>query len=331
MFLVVKRVNWLVKLKLMRNIANKPYDFILAKRQGVNSIKMIQSILASSLVPATSTNALSCDCMDMASSDDVGMAFLSWPIFDGSHGHGYGYMIVMPFMQLFYFIQSLFMQLSYMTEYVDACFHGLIMLVGGLAVLSFCIGLFCRVVFGGEACESLIGRAFVLSGEVVMCLGSPLMYKWIDIRLQWLRNEHQRLLKLKDKVGIMFVQNRMISLYESKRALDGLVNGFWDEEHIRAETPDEKRIRYLDSELCEVSEPEYWQLLHHESSSTSSSESESSPEDPNGGLAPALRGYAEAREAALSRAYDGLHEAEARSDQRAIDQCNETINMLTMI
>ena len=133
---------------------------LLAKKQGLNSVKMIQLILASSLVPAT-PNALSCDWVEMASGDDIGMASLSWSNFDGSHGHGYGYMISMPFMQLFYVIQSLFMQLSYMTEYLDASFHGLIVLVGGLAVLSFCIGLFCRLVFGGGACDSLSSRGDV--------------------------------------------------------------------------------------------------------------------------------------------------------------------------
>ena len=200
---------------------------LLAKKQGLSSVKMIQLILASSLVPATS-NALSPDGVEMAMSDEIA---------------------------------NVLMQLSYMTEYLDAIFQGLIVLVGMLAVLSLCIGLFCRVVFGGEACDSLIGRAFVLSWDVVICLSSPLMRRWIDIRLQWLRDEHQRLLKLKGRAGIMFVQNRVISLYEPKRALDGLVNGFWDEEDHRPETPEEKRQRYLRSELCEVSEPGYRQLL----------------------------------------------------------------------
>ncbi len=76
---------------------------LLAKKQGPNSVKMIQLILASSLVPATS-NALSPDCVEMASNGELGMASLSWSIFDGSHGHGDGYMIAMPFMQLFYLI-----------------------------------------------------------------------------------------------------------------------------------------------------------------------------------------------------------------------------------
>ncbi len=215
---------------------------LLAKKQGLNSVKIIQLILASSLVPATS-NALSNDCVEMALNGEIGMASVAWSIFDGSHGHGYGYMISMSFMQLFYLIQSLFMQLSCMTEYLDACFHGLIMLVGMLAVLSFCNGFCCRVVFGGERCDSLIGRAFVLSGGVVACLSSPLLYRWIDLRIQWLRQERQRLLKLQDRVGILDVQTRMISLYESKRALYGIVNGFWDEESSQIETHEAKRRR----------------------------------------------------------------------------------------
>ena len=112
------------------------------------------------------------------------------------------------------------------------------MLVGMLAVLSFCIGLFCRLVFGGD--DSLIGSAFVLSGDVVICLTSPLLYRWIKVRYQWLQQEHQRLLKLKDRAGILDVQNRMIPLHESKRALDGIVNGFWDEESSRIESHEER-------------------------------------------------------------------------------------------
>ena len=51
---------------------------LLAKKQGVNSIKMIQLILASSLVPATS-NALSCDCMDIW----LRVMMLAWLPFPG--------------------------------------------------------------------------------------------------------------------------------------------------------------------------------------------------------------------------------------------------------
>ena len=188
------------------------------------------------------------------------------------------------------------------------------MLVGMVAVLSFCIGLFCRLAFGGEAIDSLIGRAFVLSGDVVVCL-RPLLYKWIEVRYQWLRQEHQHLLELKDRVGILDVQNRMISLHESKRALDGIVNGFWDEESSRMETHEEKTQRYLRSELCECSEPEYWQLLHHGSKCDSVSEDDDAPpQDGQDDVAPALQGFAEARESALARAYEGLREAEVHSD-----------------
>ena len=186
---------------------------------------------------------------------------------------------------------------------------------------------------GGERCDSLIGRASVLSGDVVACLSSPLLYRWIDLRIQWLRQELQRLVKLKHRIGILDVQNRMISLHESRRASDDIVNGFWDEESSQVETHEAKRQRYLRSELCECSEPEYWQLLHHDGSSSKSTseDDDSPPRDADGGLAPALRGYAEAREAALARAYESLHQAEARSDQEAIDRCNDAINMLTLI
>ena len=55
------------------------------------------------------------------------------------------------------------------------------MLVGVLAALSFCIGLFGRMVFGGHG---IIGRAFVFSGDVAICRFSPLLYRWIDAKKQ---------------------------------------------------------------------------------------------------------------------------------------------------
>ncbi len=88
--------------------------------------------------------------------------------------------------------------------------------------------------------------------------------------------------------------------------------------HLRLKPTKQRGGAYLRSELCECSEPEYWQLLHHDSSSKSTSEDDDSPRDVHEDLAPALHGYADAREGALARAYEGLHEAEARSDQVAI-------------
>ncbi len=54
---------------------SKQATSFLAKKQGLNSVKMLQSILASSLVFATS-DALRPDCSDMAADGDLCMTFL---------------------------------------------------------------------------------------------------------------------------------------------------------------------------------------------------------------------------------------------------------------
>ena len=84
-------------------------------KQGLNSAKMIQLLLASSFVP-TASNALSPDGIEMAAVAEPGRASISWSIFDGSSSYCYGYFIAKPSMQLFYLIESLFMQLSYVIE-----------------------------------------------------------------------------------------------------------------------------------------------------------------------------------------------------------------------
>ena len=291
---------------------------LLSKKQGLSSVKMIQLILASSFVPTTSS-ALSPDCVDMAAVAEPGMASISWSIFDGSSTHGYGYLIAKPFMQLSYLFELLFMQLSYMTEYLDSYFHGLIMLVGTLAVLSFFIGLFCRMAFGGGD-RSLIGRAFVLSGDVMTCLLSPFLYKWIDVRVNWLRGEHRRLVGLRAKAlkpAIRDLQNRMINLYESKRVLDGIVYGFYD-----SETPTEKYKRYQSSSMEECSDPEYWQQINHFDSESEESSHEENDE---------LQEMQEIRERALQAARDAWHRAEVNSDWQRMEECEATIDRLTLL
>ena len=71
------------------------------------NVRLIQRIIASSF---TSTDALSC-VETMVFSIDV--AWVDWSFFDGT---AVG-VIKYPFMQLYYFIQFLYMQLSYMTDY----------------------------------------------------------------------------------------------------------------------------------------------------------------------------------------------------------------------
>ena len=110
------------------------------------------------------------------------------------------------------------------------------------------------------------------------------------------------------------------------------MNCFWDEESSQIETVDQKRQCYLRSELYECSEPEYWQLLHHDSSCDSVSEDDDAPpQDGCDDLAPATPGYSEARENALARAYEGLREAKVHSDWEAMERYSDAINMLTLI
>ena len=85
------------------------------------------------------------------------------------------------------------------------------------------------------------------------------------------------------------------------------------------------------SELCECSEPEYWQLLHNDDSCDTVSDSDDPPAQDGNDLAPALQGYSEARESALARAYEGLRFAEVHSDWEAMERYNDAINMLTLI
>ena len=277
----------------------------LSKKQGLSSVKMIQLILASPFVPTTS-NALSPDFCDMAAVAEPGMASISWSIFDGS-----------------YTIDVIYMQLCFFLTYGDTIFHGLIMLVGTLAVLSFCMGLFCRLVFGGEN-GNLIGRAFVLSGDVAFCLSSPLLYKWIDVRINWLRGEHRRLLKLKDKPAIRDVQDRMIDLYESKRELDGIVYGFFT-----SESSTEKYKRYQASGIEECSDPEYWQQINHhdlESDESSRDDDDDDDDDDDG-----LQQMQDARERALQAARDAWRDAEVNSDWQRMEECQATIDRLTLL
>ena len=278
-----------------------------------SNARLIQLIIASSFV---STDALSCETFPAM---DGAMAWIGWYFPDGAAVN----LLKFPFMQLHYFIQLLFMQLSYLNDQVDAYFHGPIMLVGTLAVLCFSIGLTFRLLYGVNN-FSILSRAFSLSGDVVVCLASPLLYKWIDVRMNWLRGEHRRLIKLKLKYAILEIQNRMISLQESKRTLDGIVYNFYD-----SESPTEKFRRYQNARIEECSDPEFWQEVNHldlYSDDETSSETHHSE-----GHDPALQDVEAARQRALHAAREALHYAEINSDFERMEECNETIDQLTLL
>lgn len=278
----------------------------LAKKQGVSSIKLVQLILASSFVPSPSS-ALSFDLREMAVEaqsvieGDFGMSLFTWLF--GNAG---------------YVINYALMQLCYLIGQVDAYFRGPMMLIGMLAVLCFLIGLTFRLVYG-VGNFSILSRAFSLSGDVITCLASPLLYKWIDVRISWLQGEHRRLIKLKNKYAILDVQNRMIALRESKRVLDGIVYGFYD-----AESPSEKFRRYQNSRIEDCSDPEYWQEINHLNLSSDDETSSESHET-------AHREMEDARQRALHAAHEALEHAEAHSDFERMEECNRRIDELTML
>ena len=278
-----------------------------------SNARLIQLIIANSFV---STDALSCETFPAM---DGAMAWIGWYFPDGAAVN----LLKFPFMQLHYFIQLLFMQLSYLNDQVDAYFHGAIMLVGTLAVLCFSIGLTFRLLYGVNN-FSILSRAFSLSGDVVICLASPLLYKWIDVRMNWLRGEHRRLIKLKQKYAILEVQNRMISLQESKRTLDGIVYNFYD-----AESPTEKFRRYQNARIEECSDPEFWQEVNH--LDLYSDDETSSETHHSDGHDPALQDMEAARQRALHAAREALHYAEINSDFERMEECNETIDQLTLL
>ena len=56
---------------------------------------------------------------------------------------------------------------------------------------------------------------------------------------EWLQCEHRRLAKLKNRHGILDIQNHMIALQESKRSLNGIVHGFWDDDSSHGSVSEE--------------------------------------------------------------------------------------------
>ena len=154
------------------------------------SANLIRLIVASSLASA---DALSCGTF---SAMDINMAWIDWSFLDGTAVN----LLKFPFMQLYYFIQLLFMQLSYILEYVYGHFHGLVVTampffvvvstwVGGVYILVVMTCTLCRLVYGKDAINSKAGRLFVLGVEWLQCLFS-LPLEWYGRRMI---KRHQRL------------------------------------------------------------------------------------------------------------------------------------------
>ena len=99
------------------------------------SANLIRLLVASSLASA---DALSCGTALSAAMD---MAWIDWSTMDGVGVNLFKF----PFMQLYYLIQLLFMQLSFIFEYAQTWMHGFAYLTGWLCVITFAICLGCRI------------------------------------------------------------------------------------------------------------------------------------------------------------------------------------------
>ena len=75
----------------------------------------------------------------------------------------------------------------------------------------------------------------------------------------WQENMRGLAFENKDKDGIRIAQDGII---EWTGFLQGLVHNLFNENE-KVYTSVQKRRRYLDSDLSECSDPEYWQELHH--------------------------------------------------------------------
>lgn len=91
-----------------------------------------------------------------------------------------------PFMQLYYFIQFLYMQLPCMTDYEYSIqyAHGFAWLIGLLCIVAFMICVACRVFYGPDAADCAPGRMFVLFGEILQCMVHRPLWWYAEKRIQ---------------------------------------------------------------------------------------------------------------------------------------------------
>ena len=198
------------------------------------------------------------------------------------------------------------LMLNYVTSHMVQLFKVASMCVGRIFIVVFLICSISRLVFRGDAIDSLAGRLFALGVEWLQCLFSPIL-EWYGTRMvKYHQLMRESAFEKKDKDGsqIHMAQNGIIEWTAILRFLQGLVHNFFDEEKV--ETAVEKRRRYFDSDLSECSDPERWQELHH-GADDDSSESSLADED-------WLVNYQRAFQRALNRAWDKWHAADAHSN-----------------
>ena len=106
------------------------------------------------------------------------------------------------------------------------------------------------------------------------------------------------------------LKNRLLKSAGIKFGEDAEEEGKTDDESV-GETQSEKQTRYHNSELCEVSDPEYWQLLHH------GAPTESEDEQMEASLLQSMRDANAALETRIQRLQCEWDEAEAMNQLEA--------------
>ncbi len=151
-----------------------------------------------------------------------------------------------PFMQLYYLIQLLFMQLSHIIEYVYPYFHGLVVVtrscidvastwIGRVCIVVMMLFTICRLICGRDAIDTKAGRRFVLGVEWIQGLCSPAL-EWYGRRVI---KHHQRVRQEafdkvpKDRDGILSAQNGIIEWTSFMRCRQRLVHNFFDDDGPR--------------------------------------------------------------------------------------------------
>ena len=120
------------------------------------------------------------------------------------------------------------------------------------------------------------------------------------------------------------LKNRLLKSAGIKFGEDAEEEGKTDDESV-GETQSEKQTRYHNSELCEVSDPEYWQLLHH------GAPTESEDEQMEASLLQSMRDANAALETRIQRLQCEWDEAEAMNQLEAMEAIDRQINEARML
>ena len=107
---------------------------------------------------------------------------------------------------------------------------------------------------------------------MVKCWASLPLRRFIQWRAEVWGQRNQQCVRNRDRPGARHASEMVIWWNWELRILNGIVNGFFEEEEGEAERPGARVQRYRNSSLSEVSDPEQWRSYHHFDESSSESE-----------------------------------------------------------